>query len=65
MGSVLAGLTRGLDLAVLDRGEGEAHGHAVSFAPARAALGVVLPSNSPGVHALWAPGRRPEDARWR
>jgi acyl-CoA reductase-like NAD-dependent aldehyde dehydrogenase len=52
---VLDGLTRGLDLAVLDRGQGEAQGHAVSFVPRAAALGVVLPSNSPGVHSLWAP----------
>jgi hypothetical protein len=55
MGTMLAGLTRSLDLAVLDRGEGEAQGHALSFHPRCAALGVVLPSNSPGVHSLWAP----------
>jgi acyl-CoA reductase-like NAD-dependent aldehyde dehydrogenase len=52
---VLGGLTRGLDLSVLDRGVGEAAGHAVSFVPRGPTLGVVLPSNSPGVHALWAP----------
>jgi hypothetical protein len=55
LGAVLDGLTRGLDLDVLDRGLGEAGGHAVSFAPRAHALGVVLPSNSPGVHALWVP----------
>jgi hypothetical protein len=55
LGAVLDGLTRGLDLDVLDRGLGEAEGHAVSFAPRAEALGVVLPSNSPGVHALWVP----------
>lgn len=55
MGTVLAGLTRNLDMAVLDRGQGEAGGHALSFHPRTAALGVVLPSNSPGVHSLWAP----------
>ena len=27
----------------------------LSFFPRTAALGVVLPSNSPGVHSLWAP----------
>jgi len=55
VGAVLAGLTRGLDLDVLDRGLGEAGGHAVSFVAQAPALGVVLPSNSPGVHALWVP----------
>ena len=53
--SVLEGLTRNLDLAVLDRGSGEVGGHVVSFVPRGATLGVVLPSNSPGVHSLWAP----------
>jgi hypothetical protein len=53
--AILAGLTRGLDLAVLDRGRGEALGHALSFIPRSPTLGIVLPSNSPGVHALWVP----------
>jgi acyl-CoA reductase-like NAD-dependent aldehyde dehydrogenase len=53
--NVLAGLTRDLDLTVLDRGLGEASGHALSFVPRSPTLGVVLPSNSPGVHSLWAP----------
>jgi acyl-CoA reductase-like NAD-dependent aldehyde dehydrogenase len=53
--TVLDGLTRGLDLSVLDRGRGEAAGHAVSFVPRSPTLGVVLPSNSPGVHSLWVP----------
>ncbi len=52
---VLAGLTRGLDLGVLDTGTGEAGGCAVSYYPHSDSLGVVLPSNSPGVHSLWAP----------
>jgi hypothetical protein len=52
---VLAGLTRGLDLSVLDAGYGTAHGQMLSFFPRTDALGVVLPSNSPGVHSLWAP----------
>ncbi len=52
---ILRGLTRGLDPAVLDRGFGELAGQAVSFAPRSHALGVVLPSNSPGVHGLWVP----------
>jgi len=53
--SVIAGLTRGLDPEILDRGIGEAGGHAVGFVPRSPTLGVVLPSNSPGVHALWVP----------
>ena len=52
---VIAGLTRGLDMDVLDRGIGETAGHAVGFVPRSPTLGVVLPSNSPGVHALWVP----------
>jgi acyl-CoA reductase-like NAD-dependent aldehyde dehydrogenase len=52
---VFAGLTRGLDPRVLDEGVGQADGRAVSFFPRGHALGVVLPNNSPGVHALWAP----------
>ncbi len=55
MEGVLAGLTRNLDLAVLDQGMGEAGGHALSFIPRSPTLGIVLPSNSPGVHALWVP----------
>jgi acyl-CoA reductase-like NAD-dependent aldehyde dehydrogenase len=52
---VLRGLTRGLDLSVLDAGVGERDGHLLSFFPRAEALGVVLPNNSPDVHALWAP----------
>ncbi len=55
MDGILAGLTRGLDLTVLDRGMGEAGGHALSFIPRSPTLGIVLPSNSPGVHGLWVP----------
>jgi hypothetical protein len=52
---VFSGLTRGLDPRVLDEGVGMVQGHPVSFYPRGDALGVVLPNNSPGVHALWAP----------
>jgi len=52
---VLAGLTRGLDLSVLDSGYGTVRSQMLSFFPRTEALGVVLPSNSPGVHSLWAP----------
>lgn len=53
--AIVSGLTRGVDPDVLDRGFGEMHGQAVSFFPRTQALGVVLPSNSPGVHGLWIP----------
>ena len=52
---IISGLTRGLEPSVLDRGFGEERGQAVSFFPKTQALGVVLPSNSPGVHGLWVP----------
>ena len=52
---VLNGLTRGLDLKVLDEGYGVVNGQMLSFFARGDAMGVVLPSNSPGVHSLWAP----------
>ncbi|MDO8795570.1 MAG: aldehyde dehydrogenase family protein [Vicinamibacterales bacterium] len=52
---VIAGLTRGLDLKVLDAGYGVNNGQMLSYFPRGDAMGVVLPSNSPGVHSLWAP----------
>src|SRR3954454_8947858 len=55
MPAILRGLTRGLDLSILDSGHGEHGGHAISYYPRTQALGVVLPSNSPGVHSLWVP----------
>lgn len=55
MEHVLRGLTRGLDLSILDRGFGELNGQALSFFPRTDSLGVVLPNNSPGVHTLWTP----------
>jgi acyl-CoA reductase-like NAD-dependent aldehyde dehydrogenase len=55
MGEVLGGLTRGLDLRILDEGFGTSGGRALSFYPRAESLGVVLPNNSPGVHTLWLP----------
>ena len=55
VGDIIHGLTRGLDPDVLDRGYGEVDGQAVSYYPRAQALGIVLPSNSPGVHGLWVP----------
>jgi acyl-CoA reductase-like NAD-dependent aldehyde dehydrogenase len=51
MREVLNGLTRHLDLAVFDSG----YSGALSYFPRALSLGVVLPSNSPGVHSLWIP----------
>jgi len=55
MRNILAALTRGLDLNVLTRGYGEERGVPISFQAQSPVLGVVLPSNSPGVHTLWLP----------
>ena len=55
METVLAGLTRGLDLSILDAGRGEQEGRQVSYLRQADMLGVILPSNSPGVHSLWIP----------
>jgi acyl-CoA reductase-like NAD-dependent aldehyde dehydrogenase len=51
MEAVIAGLTRKLPYDVLDRG----YGSGLSFFPRTESLGIVLPSNSPGVHSLWTP----------
>jgi acyl-CoA reductase-like NAD-dependent aldehyde dehydrogenase len=55
MRTVLNGLTRGLDLAVLDKSWGDHAGTRVSFYPATRCLGLVMPSNSPAVNSLWLP----------
>jgi acyl-CoA reductase-like NAD-dependent aldehyde dehydrogenase len=55
MGRILESLTRGLDLEVLSRGYGEERGVPISFQAESPVLGLVLPSNSPGVHTLWLP----------
>jgi acyl-CoA reductase-like NAD-dependent aldehyde dehydrogenase len=52
---ILASLTRGLDLEILTRGFGEEDGVMRSYQAAGPVLGMVLPSNSPGVHGLWLP----------
>jgi len=55
MAAILSSLTRGLDLRVLSRGYGEERGVPISYQAQSPVLGVVLPSNSPGVHTLWLP----------
>jgi acyl-CoA reductase-like NAD-dependent aldehyde dehydrogenase len=55
MGKVLTSLTRGLSFDVLTRGFGEERGVPISYQAQSPVLGLVLPSNSPGVHVLWLP----------
>src|SRR4051812_15227697 len=56
MDKILDSLTRGLDLDVLSRGYGvESRGVPLSYQAQSPVLGMVLPSNSPGVHTLWLP----------
>jgi acyl-CoA reductase-like NAD-dependent aldehyde dehydrogenase len=55
MRKILSSLTRGLDLDVLSRGHGEERGVPISYQAQSPVLGLVLPSNSPGVHTLWLP----------
>jgi hypothetical protein len=55
MSTVLNGLTRGLDTAVIDQGHGVVSGSVCSFYPTAQALGLVMPSNSPAVNSLWLP----------
>ncbi|MBI4326925.1 MAG: aldehyde dehydrogenase [Chloroflexi bacterium] len=56
MDRILDALTRGLDLDILTRGYGvESRGVTISYQAQASVLGMVLPSNSPGVHTLWLP----------
>jgi acyl-CoA reductase-like NAD-dependent aldehyde dehydrogenase len=55
MDKILESLTRGLDLNVLSRGYGVERGVPISYQAQSPVLGLVLPSNSPGVHTLWLP----------
>lgn len=56
MDQMLDALTRGLDLSILTNGYGlENRGVVVSYQAQSPVLGLVLPSNSPGVHTLWLP----------
>ena len=52
---ILAALTRKLNLDILTRGFGDEGGVMRSYQAAAPVLGMVLPSNSPGVHSLWLP----------
>ncbi len=57
MDQILDSLTRGLPLDILTKGYGveASRGVTVSYQAQSPVLGLVLPSNSPGVHTLWLP----------
>jgi hypothetical protein len=55
MRAILTSLTRGLAFDILTRGHGEERGVPISYQPQSPVVGLVLPSNSPGVHTLWLP----------
>jgi len=55
MRRILTSLTRGLALDILSNGHGEERGVPISFQAQSPVVGLVLPSNSPGVHTLWLP----------
>jgi acyl-CoA reductase-like NAD-dependent aldehyde dehydrogenase len=55
MEAVLRGLTRGLDLSILDSKFRIETDRPLNFYSEADILGVVLPNNSPGVHSVWLP----------
>ena len=55
LGEILDALTRHLDRRILTGGFGEEDGVMRSYQATTPVLGMVLPSNSPGVHSLWLP----------
>lgn len=55
MRNILTSLTRGLSFDVLSTGYGEERQVPISYQAQSPVLGLVLPSNSPGVHTLWLP----------
>src|SRR5436190_5528972 len=52
MRRILTSLTRGLSFDILSRGHGVERDVPVSYQPQSPIVGLVLPSNSPGVHTL-------------
>jgi acyl-CoA reductase-like NAD-dependent aldehyde dehydrogenase len=55
MRNILTSLTRGLSFDVLSTGKGVERNVPISYQAQSPVLGLVLPSNSPGVHTLWLP----------
>jgi acyl-CoA reductase-like NAD-dependent aldehyde dehydrogenase len=52
---ILDSLTRHLDLNIFTKGYGQEDGVLRAYQATTPVLGMVLPSNSPGVHGLWLP----------
>ena len=55
MAQIVDGLTRGIDHRAIEAGMGTKGDIALGYLPTTDALGVVLPSNSPGVNSIWLP----------
>ncbi|MDA1044211.1 MAG: aldehyde dehydrogenase family protein [Verrucomicrobia bacterium] len=55
MPMILKGLTRDLDLSVIDHGMTEQNGTPLRYVRSAKVLGAILPNNSPGVNNLWLP----------
>ena len=55
MRMIIDGLSRGVDLSIIDKGFGEQGGSPLAFFPTTKSLGLVMPSNSPAVNSLWLP----------
>jgi acyl-CoA reductase-like NAD-dependent aldehyde dehydrogenase len=55
MRAILTSLTRGLAFDILSSGHGEERGVPIGYQAQSPVVGLVLPSNSPGVHTLWLP----------
>lgn len=53
--TVIGGLTRGMPLAIFDKGVTRIGDLAVNYFPTTSSLGVSLPSNAPAVNSLWIP----------
>ncbi len=55
MARIVDGLTRGVDHRAIEVGMGAKGDIPLGYLPTTDALGVVLPSNSPGVNSIWLP----------
>src|SRR5439155_3783546 len=55
MRAILTSLTRGLAFDILSSGHGEERGVPIGYQAQPPVVGLVLPSNSPGLHTLWLP----------
>ena len=55
MRAILTSLTRGLAFHILSSGHGAERGVPIGYQVQSPVVGLVMPSNSPGVHTLWLP----------